>query len=221
MKIKMVYILSAALCLMTSACSGVPGETADTIEFQGIILKENSALVTKSSESQLPKGQLISLNFPENITVPPAGSLYRFEIGSYLRLSWPPQGSVIAAEEISSYAGHTVISFDTSDAILRHLPDIAHLIDVRTIEEYGNGHVSGAKNISLDNIKTSILSAVPEKTDIVILYCRSGNRSATAGKMLEEMGYQIILDAGGIMSYTGEQVKGIEPGPLPDSSKSS
>jgi rhodanese-related sulfurtransferase len=66
--------------------------------------------------------------------------------------------------------------------------------------------VSGALNIPVDQIEAAILTAVPEKADVVILYCRSGNRSAQAADILEDLGYLVILDAGGINSYKGELV---------------
>ena len=221
MRNRLGYIIATviSLSLLVSACSG--GTTADTsgekdtIQFQGILLHENSILVTESTEQQLPKGQLISLSFPESIASPATGSLYKYEISSSLRESWPPQGSVKKIEEVQALAGHTVISFDASEDILKHLPENAHLIDVRTTEEYESGHVSGAQNISVDQIETAIQIAVPEKSDVIIVYCRSGNRSAQAGKILEDMGYKVILDAGGIIDYKGEQVKGSDPGPTP------
>ena len=78
--------------------------------------------------------------------------------------------------------------------ILEHLPERAHLIDVRTVEEYKGG-IDGAQNIPIDEIEEAILIAIPEKSDVVIVYCRSGNCSAQAGKMLEDLGYKVILDA--------------------------
>ena len=85
--------------------------------------------------------------------------------------------------------------------ILEHLPQSVHLIDVRTVEEYEGGHISGAQNIPMGEIEEAILTAVPEKTDVIIVYCRSGNRSAQASRILEDLGYQVILDAGGIIDY--------------------
>lgn len=204
-----------SLCLLVSILSScVTGGYSEPLQFNGILLHWNSLLVTESTAQPLSAGQLISLSFPESTAVPPVGSLYRYEIDSAMRESWPPQGSVRKAEEIKSFAGHTLISFDTANAILQHLNRYARLIDVRTAVEYEGGHLSGAQNIPIDHIKTAILTAVPEKSDVIILYCRSGNRSAQAAKMLEKLGYKVILDAGGIIDYQGEQVKGSDPGPL-------
>lgn len=197
---------AAAICLLATACGGAPGGEKDFLSFEGLLLRDTSVLVTASKEDQLPKGQLISLTFPEGTEIPGVGSLYRYSVGSALRESWPMQGDVEAVEEVEALAGHTLITFDTAEAILQHLPEHAYLIDVRTPLEYESGYVSGAINISVDQIEAAILTAVPDKADVVILYCRTGNRSAQAAKILEKLGYLVILDAGGIKSYKGELI---------------
>lgn len=209
-KMRYIAAVTASLSLLFAGCAGGPandgGEDKETLQFQGIALYENSVLVTESAQDQLPSGQLIALDFPEGAEAPAIGSLYQYKVGSALRESWPVQGTVIEMEEVEAFAGTTVISFETADAILQHLPQNAYLIDVRTTEEYEGGHVSGAQNISVDQIETAILTAVPDMSDVIIVYCRSGNRSAQAAKLLEEMGYKVILDAGGINDYKGELV---------------
>ncbi len=220
MRSKSGYIAATVICLslFVSACSSGVDTNHETLTFQGILLHENSVLTTESTEQQIPEGQLISLGFPEGMETPPVGSLYTYEISSAIRESWPPQGSAIKAEEVRALAGHTVISFDTADAILQHLPQNAYFFDVRTAQEYESGHVSGAQNIPVDQVETDIPHLVPEKTDVIILYCRSGNRSAQASEKLEDLGYMVILDAGGIIDYEGEQVSGSDSGPLPGQS---
>lgn len=214
-KIGAIAAAVVSFSLLLAACSGGPAtdgdQDKDTLQFQGIALHENSILVTESDRHQLPSGQLIALDFPEGAEAPAAGSLYRYIVGSALRESWPVQGTVLEMEEVEALAGSTAISFETAEAILQHLPENSHLIDVRTPEEYEGGHVSGAQNISVDQIETAIPGAVPETSDVVIVYCRSGNRSAQAGELLENLGYKVILDAGGIKNYKGEQVLGSEP----------
>jgi rhodanese-related sulfurtransferase len=208
MKARLKYIVAVVAILSLLAVAGAcgnmtgPDDEAGTLQFEGILLHEGSVLITESKAGQLSEGQLISLSFPDDMeTLPPVGSLYRYVIDSTLRESWPPQGNAIEAEKIQAFAGHTVITFDAAEMILEHLPERAHLIDVRTVEEYKGGHIDGAQNIPIDEIEEAILIAIPEKSDVVIVYCRSGNRSAQAGKMLEDLGYKVILDAGGIIDY--------------------
>lgn len=74
------------------------------------------------------------------------------------------------------------------------------LIDVRTPQEFAEGHIAGAVNIPVDQISTR-LDEIPTNMDVVV-YCRSGNRSATAARTLVENNYSSIYDLGGIISWT-------------------
>ena len=70
------------------------------------------------------------------------------------------------------------------------------VIDVRTLDEWNTGHLESAINIEWQNI-TSIESNIP-KNEKIYLYCRSGNRSGKAAKILIESGYTNITNAGSI-----------------------
>lgn len=91
-------------------------------------------------------------------------------------------------------------------ALTAHATDVsfngtkpAAIIDVRTPEEFSAGHIDGAINIPVDRIGQGIQSIKGLKKDSPILvYCRSGRRSAMARVMLEKQGYQRILDGGGM-----------------------
>ena len=79
----------------------------------------------------------------------------------------------------------------------------AAIIDVRTPEEYAAGHVEGAVNIPYEQIASGIKTVKGLKKDQpVLVYCRSGRRSAIAKKMLEKDGFKRILDGGGISELT-------------------
>ena len=70
------------------------------------------------------------------------------------------------------------------------------LVDVRTEEEYQSGHIPTAVNIPYTEIGEKI--PVEDKSALIIVYCRSGNRSAIAKDTLQEKGYNRIIDFGGI-----------------------
>lgn len=74
--------------------------------------------------------------------------------------------------------------------------DTSKIIDVRTEKEYKEGHLKNAINIPHSEIREKINAHVKDKEEKIILYCRSGRRSAIAKKILEEMGYKNIIDAG-------------------------
>jgi phage shock protein E len=74
------------------------------------------------------------------------------------------------------------------------------LFDVRTLEEYEVGHLSGAVLIPYDTIRERIHAVAPDKSMQIYLYCRSGGRAAMAKQILEEMGYNYVDNLGGISS---------------------
>ncbi len=74
------------------------------------------------------------------------------------------------------------------------------LVDVRTADEFATGHIHGAVNIPLDTIETR-LNEIP-RTQPIVVYCHSGNRSGQAVKILANAGYTQIYDLGGINAWT-------------------
>jgi rhodanese-related sulfurtransferase len=72
----------------------------------------------------------------------------------------------------------------------------AVVVDVRTPEEFARGHVPGAKNIPHDEIAARAAEIGPPSTPVVV-YCRSGRRSALAIESLKELGYRSLWNAGG------------------------
>lgn len=78
----------------------------------------------------------------------------------------------------------------------------AILIDVRTIEEYNEGHIENALLLPLDTIdEQTTKEKILTKDTTVILYCRSGNRSAQAGIILYNLGYTNVYDLGSINNW--------------------
>lgn len=93
--------------------------------------------------------------------------------------------------KISALEGKTMM--DDDDTII--------LIDVRTLEEYNSGHITNSILLPVDNINTLAASVIPDKNAIYIVYCRSGNRSATAVTYLHDLGYVNLYDMGGIINW--------------------
>ena len=81
------------------------------------------------------------------------------------------------------------------------------LLDVRTKEEYESGYIPGAINIPLSDINENVVSSLPDKSRMILVYCRSGNRSRQASDKLSRLGYTNIIEIGGINSWKGEVVK--------------
>ena len=80
------------------------------------------------------------------------------------------------------------------------------ILDVRTEEEYDEGHIPGAINIANEDIGTDELPELPDKDQMLLVYCRSGRRSKEAAGKLAALGYTQVLEFGGIMTWTGEVI---------------
>ena len=77
------------------------------------------------------------------------------------------------------------------------------ILDVRTYEEYINGHIENSKNIPIDEINSIDYS----KNTIIYVYCQSGNRSKKASQILYDLGYTNVYDMGGIVNWQYELEK--------------
>lgn len=76
------------------------------------------------------------------------------------------------------------------------VPSRSLVLDVRTPEEFVSGHAAGAINLPVDQVEKRISELAPAKDTSLIVYCRSGRRSAAAKKILEGLGYTRIDDFG-------------------------
>ena len=79
----------------------------------------------------------------------------------------------------------------------------AILLDVRTPEEYGGGHVPGSRNLPLQQIE-KITSIAEKKETPLFVYCQSGARSRQAVSLLQRMGYENVNNIGGMSAYRGK-----------------
>lgn len=81
------------------------------------------------------------------------------------------------------------------------------VVDVRTLEEYNEGHIPNAISVPLETIENKAESKLKNKDDLILVYCRSGRRSREAALKLIEKGYTNVIDFGGIKDWNGEVVK--------------
>ena len=82
------------------------------------------------------------------------------------------------------------------------------ILDVRTAQEYSEKHIPGAINIPNETIGDQDIPELPDKEQLILVYCRSGNRSKQASEKLVKLGYTNIVEFGGINDWTGETVSG-------------
>ncbi len=110
-------------------------------------------------------------------------------------------GCAAPAEEIT----YRQISMD--EAITMMEEETGYIIlDVRTPEEFADKHIPGAINVPNETIGTEEISELPDKNQMILVYCRSGNRSKQASEKLAALGYTNIVEFGGINDWPGETV---------------
>ena len=81
------------------------------------------------------------------------------------------------------------------------------ILDVRTQEEYDQGHIPGAIVISHEEIAEKAEEVLTDKEQLILVYCRSGRRSKLAAEALTELGYTNIKEFGGIIDWPSEVEK--------------
>lgn len=109
--------------------------------------------------------------------------------------------------ENAEYPSPGKISVEQAKEMLSRNADII-LLDVRTEDEYKEKHIEGAILIPDYEIASRAKSELPDKDAVILLYCRSGRRSANAAKELNDMGYSNVYDFGGILDWPYETVTG-------------
>lgn len=86
-------------------------------------------------------------------------------------------------------------------------PD-AIILDVRRNDEYKSGHIPGARLLTMETISAeSAAKVLPNKNQLILIYCRSGRRSKIAAQKLLDLGYTNLIEFGGILDYKGKLEK--------------
>ena len=78
------------------------------------------------------------------------------------------------------------------------------ILDVRRPDEFSAGHIPNAVNIPNESIGADEIDELPDKDRLILVYCRSGNRSKQASEKLVRLGYGNIVEFGGILDWKGE-----------------
>lgn len=82
------------------------------------------------------------------------------------------------------------------------------ILDVRRPDEFAAGHIPNAINVPNETIDTAEIPELPDKDQLIMVYCRSGRRSKEASEKLVKLGYTNIVEFGGILDWKGEIVTG-------------
>ena len=97
------------------------------------------------------------------------------------------------------------ISMDEAVTMMAEETDYI-ILDVRTPEEFAEKHIPNAINVPNETIGENEIPELPRKDQMILVYCRSGNRSKQASEKLVKLGYTNIYEFGGINDWTGETV---------------
>ena len=111
------------------------------------------------------------------------------------------------ANDLGSQSGWQTISAQEAYRIMNEL-DTYILLDVRTPQEFAESRIAGAILIPDYELKQRAEVELPDKNAVILIYCRSGRRSALSAAVLAEMGYTNVYDFGGIINWPYETVKG-------------
>ena len=109
-------------------------------------------------------------------------------------------GCAVPAEQEISYRQ---ITMDEAVAMMKEANDYI-ILDVRTVAEFDEKHIPGAINIPNETIGTDAIPELPDKDQLILVYCRSGNRSKQASEKLVKLGYTNVVEFGGIIDWPGE-----------------
>ncbi len=105
-----------------------------------------------------------------------------------------PSGGATEYRQVSAQEAHDLM--ESEDAYI--------ILDVRTEEEFAEGHIPGAILIPHDAIADQAEATLANKDQLILVYCRSGNRSRQAAEALAELGYTNVVEFGGINDWPYE-----------------
>lgn len=109
-------------------------------------------------------------------------------------------GCAVPAEQEISYRQ---ITMDEAVVVMEEEEGYI-ILDVRTAAEFDEKHIPGAINIPNEAIGTDAIPELPDKDQLILVYCRSGNRSKQASEKLVKLGYTNVVEFGGIIDWPGE-----------------
>ena len=105
----------------------------------------------------------------------------------------------------SNHQTNTYRQITMDEAVTMMAQETGYIIlDVRRPDEYAAGHIPNAINVPNESIGTDEIPELPDKDQLIMVYCRSGRRSKEAAEKLVKLGYTNIVEFGGILDWKGE-----------------
>lgn len=111
--------------------------------------------------------------------------------------------SISNTDKVSVKQGYRQITVDEAVDLMERESNYI-ILDVRRPDEFESGHIPNAINVPNENIGTEEIAELPNKAQLILVYCRSGRRSKEASEKLVSLGYTNIVEFGGILDWKGE-----------------
>ena len=109
----------------------------------------------------------------------------------------------------SNHQTNTYRSITVDEAVTMMAQETGYIIlDVRRPDEFAAGHIPNAINVPNETLGTAEIPELPDKNQLIMVYCRSGRRSKEASEKLMKLGYTNIVEFGGILDWKGEIITG-------------
>lgn len=117
--------------------------------------------------------------------------------------------STDANDTMNNEQTNTYLQISMDEAALMMAQESDYIIlDVRRADEFSAGHIPNAINVANEDIGTDKIPQLPDKDQLIMVYCRSGRRSKEAADKLVALGYTNVVEFGGILDWVGEIVSG-------------
>ena len=220
---KKLLIKIITFSLMITAMSALFG-CSKNITFDALIktVYENGMLVYTSEDTGFREA---SISYAKRIKIkfePAPGQMVRITALPEIRESYPVQITavkIVLLEDDSNSENKTAENPTTAKKTTEYRKISAEdakkmmdegtptVLDVRELSEYNEGHIEGALLLPYTEIAARAGSELPDKDALILIYCRSGNRSEIAAKELMKLGYTKVYDFGGINDWPYETVK--------------
>ena len=198
-----MYKLILILSVILSVCVGCAKE--DLMVFEGKVeeIYEGSLIITTNDDIGFDKA---------SVAISDAMIEGEIEVGSSLKItiypevaeSYPVQVTAVQVEVVGAVY-HKITSEEAKEMMDKERYDT--IIDVRTLEEYSEGHITDAVLLPSDEVTDKAETILENKDAVILIYCRSGKRSEAAAKILVDKGYTNVYDFGGIIDWLYEIVQ--------------
>lgn len=203
-----MIVISIMAMIIFTGCS----TKEETIVFTAVIdeINDNSLLVTTIDfdgfdRASVGYGEDLEIGF--NLIV---GQKLSITILPEIRESYPVQVTAVGIELLEDVQNMDLSYRKITSKKAKEMIDGGDVVilDVRTESEFAEAHIAGAILLPDYDIEALSPEVLTDKSETILVYCRSGRRSEVAAKALIEMGYTNVYDFGGIIDWPYETVSG-------------